>query len=170
MKFQPKHPWCKKSSGQELIKAGMKKMWNQIGLPRPPAVVGIKIFDNDDEATKHSERRFCGVVIIIKNFNFINSSRPWPPNFSSHLPSLVLGHYFFCTRGDLFEIWITYLGHACLINYKCYTFISKIKETWPWGLKVDISSRPRVTVLQLITEITFYVCISNICKSACLVP
>ena len=28
-------------------------MWNQNGQPRPPAVDGIKIFDNDDQAIKH---------------------------------------------------------------------------------------------------------------------
>ena len=62
----------------------MKKMWNQIGQPRPPAVDEIKIFDNDDKAAKHSERKrmFCGLVI---NFNFINSRRPWLPNLISHL-------------------------------------------------------------------------------------
>ena len=62
-------------------------MRNQIGRPRPPAVDEIKIFDNDDNAAKHSERKrtFCGFVIIIKNFNFIDSRRPWPPNLISHL-------------------------------------------------------------------------------------
>ena len=34
----------------------MKKMRNQIGRPRPPAVDEIKIFDNDDNAAKHSEK------------------------------------------------------------------------------------------------------------------
>ena len=45
-------------------------MWNQIGQPRPPAVDEIKIFDNNDKAAKHSERKrtFYGLVIIIKNF------------------------------------------------------------------------------------------------------
>ena len=67
----------------------MKKMWNQIGRPKPPAVGEIKIFDNDDKAAKHSFslKMFCSlqVVIIIKNFNFINSRRPWPPNLILHL-------------------------------------------------------------------------------------
>ena len=58
----------------------MKKMGNQIGRPRPPAVDEIKIFDNDDKATKHSENIF-----------FI-------------LAFLVLGLYFFYTRGVLVEI------------------------------------------------------------------
>ena len=33
----------------------LKKMWNQNGRPRPPAVAidEIKIFDNDDQAAKH---------------------------------------------------------------------------------------------------------------------
>ena len=34
----------------------MKKMGNRIGRPRPPTVDEFKIFDNDDKATKHSER------------------------------------------------------------------------------------------------------------------
>ena len=75
---------------------------NQIGRPRPPAVNEIKIFDNDSKATKHSFslRMFCGLVIIIKNFNFINSRRHWLPNLILHLfhPGLlVLGRYFFYT-------------------------------------------------------------------------
>ena len=32
-------------------------MWNQIGRPKPSAVDEIKIFDNDDKAAKHSERK-----------------------------------------------------------------------------------------------------------------
>ena len=55
---------------------------------------------------------FCGLVIIIKNFNSINSRRPWPPNLISHLfhPGLlVLGHYFFYTRGVLVEISLLFL-------------------------------------------------------------
>ena len=49
VKSQPKHPWCKNSSGPKLR---MKKMKNQIWQPRPPAVDEIKIFDNDDKAAK----------------------------------------------------------------------------------------------------------------------
>ena len=105
MKSQPKHSWCKKSSSQELQKGqkDVKPNW-------PSAVDEIKIFDNDDKAVKRSFslRMFCGLVIIIKNFNFINSRRPWPPNSFSYLfhPGLflVLGHYFFYTRGVLVKI------------------------------------------------------------------
>ena len=54
MKSQTKHSLCKKVVAmQESKKAMMKKMWNQSGQPRPPAVDGIKIFDNDDQAVKH---------------------------------------------------------------------------------------------------------------------
>ena len=49
MKSQPKHPWCKK----DLKEAMLKKMSNQNGWPRPPAVDGIKMFDNEDQAAKH---------------------------------------------------------------------------------------------------------------------
>ena len=46
-----KHPKCNKSNGQDK-KATLKKMWNQKGQPRPPAIDGIQIFDNDDQFTK----------------------------------------------------------------------------------------------------------------------
>ena len=55
-----------KSSSQELKKSRMKKMWNRIRLPRPPAVDEIKIFDTDDNVAKCST--FCDLVIIIKKF------------------------------------------------------------------------------------------------------
>ena len=50
---QPKHPWCKKSCGQESKKAMLKKMGNQNRRPRPSGIDGVKIFDNDDQAAKH---------------------------------------------------------------------------------------------------------------------
>ena len=53
MKSQPKHPCCKKVVAKNLKKAMLKKMWKQNGWPRPPAVDGIKVFDNDDQAAKH---------------------------------------------------------------------------------------------------------------------
>ena len=58
----------------------LKKMRNENGWPRPPAVDGIKIFDNDDQATKHycclptaqsywqATVMFCSLVIVIKKF------------------------------------------------------------------------------------------------------
>ena len=63
----------------------MKSNW----AAKASAVDEIKIFDNDDKAAKHSERKrtFCGLVIIINFLTF-----------------LVLGHYFFYTRGVLIEI------------------------------------------------------------------
>ena len=52
LKFQARHPWCKKVAAKNL-KGHAKKMWNQNGKPRPPAVDEIiRIFDND-QATKH---------------------------------------------------------------------------------------------------------------------
>ena len=53
MKSQQKHPWCKKIAAKNLKKAMLKKMWNQNGWQRPPAVDGIKSFDNDDQTAKH---------------------------------------------------------------------------------------------------------------------
>ena len=46
-------PSVKKVATKNLKKAILKKMWNQIVQPRSPAVNGIKIFDNDDQAAKH---------------------------------------------------------------------------------------------------------------------
>ena len=51
MKFQPKHHWCEKSCGQESKTDNAEKDVNSKWLPRHPAVHGIKIFDNDDQAT-----------------------------------------------------------------------------------------------------------------------
>ena len=44
-------------------------MQNQIGRPRPRGTDGIKIFDNDDKAAKHSDRKrtFFSLVILISS-------------------------------------------------------------------------------------------------------
>ena len=76
-------------------------------MAKAPAVDEIKVIGNDDKAAKCSFS-LCSLVIIIKNFNFINSRRPWPSNLISILAFfLVLGCYFFYTRGVLVEISIT---------------------------------------------------------------
>ena len=41
MKSQPKHPWCKKSCGQEFKKGHTEKDVKSNGRPRSPAVDGI---------------------------------------------------------------------------------------------------------------------------------
>ena len=85
VKSQPKHPWCKKVASKKKGRdeKDVKSNWR----PRPPAVDEINFFDNDDKASKRSFslRVFCGLVIIIKTFNFINSRRCWPSNSISHL-------------------------------------------------------------------------------------
>ena len=52
---QPKHPWCIKSCSQESKKGHTKKDVKSEWAPKPPAVDGIKIFDNDDhdQVAKH---------------------------------------------------------------------------------------------------------------------
>ena len=91
----------------------MKSNW----VAKASAVDEIKTFDNDDKAVKRSFslRMFCGLVIIIKNFNFINSRRPSlaaefdftsfssQPLFSSWLLVLHQGCFGY-TRGVLVEI------------------------------------------------------------------
>ena len=48
------------------------------GCLRSPDVDEIKIFDKDDQATKHCSfiLMFCGLVIFIKNFDPISIRRP----------------------------------------------------------------------------------------------
>ena len=53
MKSQPKHPWHKKSCGQEFKQGHAEKDVESKWVAKPPAVDGIKSFDNDDQATKH---------------------------------------------------------------------------------------------------------------------
>ena len=87
----------------------------------PTAVDGIKIFDNVDQATKHycflplitlsswqATVMICGLVIIMKNLNSINNSRPWLSILISHLFQhgffYILGRNAFYTRGVLVGI------------------------------------------------------------------
>ena len=49
---QPKHPWCKKSSNQELKKGWDEKDVKSNWAAKASAVDEIKIFDNDDKAAK----------------------------------------------------------------------------------------------------------------------
>ena len=51
---QPKHPWCKKSRGQELKKGQDKKDVKSNWVAKASGVDEIKIFDNDDKAAKRS--------------------------------------------------------------------------------------------------------------------
>ena len=53
MKSQPKHPWCKKSCGQESKKGHAEKDVKSKWAAKASAVDEIKIFDNDDQAAKH---------------------------------------------------------------------------------------------------------------------
>ena len=60
----------------------MKRCEIKLGNQRPPAVDEIKIFDDDDKATKHSFslRMFCGLVSLSKILISSTSRRPWLPN------------------------------------------------------------------------------------------
>ena len=81
--------------------------------PRPPAVDEIKILIMMTrwQNILREKECFAAFVIIIKNFNFINSRRPWLPNHIFFiLAFLVLGHYSFNTRGGLVEISLLFLG------------------------------------------------------------
>ena len=52
MNSQPKNPWYK-NSGQESKKGHAEKDVKSKCLAKASAVGGIKIFDNNDQATKH---------------------------------------------------------------------------------------------------------------------
>ena len=60
MKSQPNTPSVKKVAAKNLKRAMLKKMWNQNRQPRPPAIDGIKNFDNDDQAAKH----YCYLLTV----------------------------------------------------------------------------------------------------------
>ena len=69
---------------------------------------------------------FCGLVIIIKNFNFINSRRPWPPNLISHLfhPGLFSSWpLLFYIRGVLVEISLLFLVIFSLNDHELIVLI-----------------------------------------------
>ena len=85
MKSQPKHPWCKNCSGQELKSQDEKDVKsNQIGWPRPPAVDEFSIMMTRLQTFFFSQNvlRPCHHY---QKFNFINSKKPWLPNLISHL-------------------------------------------------------------------------------------
>ena len=54
------------AASQELKKAWMKKMWNQIGPPRLPTIDEIKIFDNNDKAANilREKERFVALLSL----------------------------------------------------------------------------------------------------------
>ena len=79
-------------------------MCNQIEQPRPTAVGEI---DDDDKVTKTLLSMFCSLVNIIKNLISLTAVGFGPPTWSHiffNLAFLVLGHYFFYTKGVLVEI------------------------------------------------------------------
>ena len=53
MKSQPKHLGVKKVAAENLKKAMLKRCEIKMGGQGPPAVDGIEIFDNDDQASNH---------------------------------------------------------------------------------------------------------------------
>ena len=134
----------------------MKKMWNQIGQSWS-LVDEIEIFDNDDKATKHSFflRMFCGLVIIIKNFNFTNSRRPWLPNLISHLFILAFFISWLLLFLTLGVLWLRY-------TYKCGVYaLTKEDAHWhrlvcTWFLKIAF-----------VHEIDMYMCLC-VCVCLCL--
>ena len=86
---QPKHPWCKKSCGQEFKKRPcLKRCEIKMGGQGLLLLMELKVLimmTRLQNITVACLVMFCGLVIIIKTFNSINSRRPWPPILISHL-------------------------------------------------------------------------------------
>ena len=115
----------KKSCGQESKKGHAEKMWNQNGQPRPSAVDGIIIFDNDYQASKH----YCCLPSTSNSwqdvlqpahhyhfFNSINSRRPLLDILMSHLVNMAF--FRFLTRGVLVKISFLFIPS--------FSFLAKI--------------------------------------------
>ena len=89
MKSIPKHPWCKKSCGQEFKKRPCwKRCEIKMGGQGLLLLMELKVLimmTRLQNITRQSTVMFCVLVIIIKTFNSINSRRPWPPILISHL-------------------------------------------------------------------------------------
>ena len=126
----------KEVAAKNLKKAMLKMMWNLNGRPRPSVVNGIKIFDNDDHIDQAAKQllsanclklkwqatvTFCSLVIIIKNFNSINSNQQVHFDLSSFTvwPFLDSWLQLFYTRGVdkyVYPLWST-LCSCCFIVY-----------------------------------------------------
>ena len=78
----------------------LKKIRNQNGQPRPPAVDGIKSFDNDDQAAKHY---CCNITLQLAG----SSNVLWPGHhyqkFKFHLQQEALAAHFDFTSFYLFQ-------------------------------------------------------------------
>ena len=82
----------------------------------------FKIFDNDDKATKHSERKECFVALLSLSKILTSSTAGGPDHpIWFHIffiqAILVLGHYFFYTRGILVEISLLFLENCTSYKY-----------------------------------------------------
>ena len=123
----------------------MKKMWNQIGRPRPPAVDEIKIFDNDNKAAKHSFLSECFTALSSLSKILISSTagglgRPIWFHIFFILAFLVLGRYFLhqgCFGWDFTSffssisfkwLWLHSFDHT---SCKCWHFQMTRRIAWP---------------------------------------
>ena len=84
----------------------LKKMGNQNGRTRPPAVDGIKSFDNDDKAAKHYCCLPTGKLrIVAGNSNVLQPGHHYQ-NFKFHQQQEALAAHFDFTS---FSAWL-FLG------------------------------------------------------------
>ena len=138
MKSQPKHPWCKKSCGQEFKKRPcLKRCEIKMGGQGLLLLMELKVLImmiRPQNITRQATVMFCGLVIIIKTFNSINSRRPWPPILISHLfkhglflnswPQLFL-HQGCFGWDTLIEQSLYLIVQSPTVSFKKYTLIKE---------------------------------------------
>ena len=110
------------------MRAVLKKMGNQNGWPRPPAIDGIKFFDNDDQAAKP----YCCLptITMAGNSNVLQpdhhcQKEALPPVLISHLFSMAFLAATFFTPGVFwlgfhfffyFFLFIVFLLKFCFVT------------------------------------------------------
>ena len=118
----------------------LKKMWNQRSSQGFLLLIEFKFLIMTTSALNIERKRamLCGLVIIIKNLNSINSRRPWLPLLILHLFTrafLILSCYFFTPR--VFLVVISLLlslvdGYMFECFIRVYQFCAHIYLELQW--------------------------------------
>ena len=110
VKYKQKHLRCKKE-WPRTKRALLKKMWNQIGRPRPPAFDRIKNFDHHDLTAKHCYSGAQDLLMLMGSKFLIkmNALRPGHlyQKFWSHQHQETLSTWIimFCSEVMMIEIF-----------------------------------------------------------------
>ena len=113
---------------------------------RPSDVDGIKIFDKDDQATKHYDKRivFCGLVIFLKNFDPINIWRSWAPEITTFWIVFLMTKTFkpIKTRRHGLPIWFNIFFSKACFSFWLFLFTLGVFLIWFhfffWFLRVRV--------------------------------